>query len=182
MSQQNTKSTDSRAEDLQSRLTNLAEGGAGAINGRIQEIDREWSAGRVGKSVLAVIILIGTVLATTVNAWWLILPVVAGLFMLQYLFSHTSLLVEAMEGVGFRTRAEIEQEKFALRTLRGDFRNLPTLFDIEDKDDITRLEGEGGIVIDDDDERKVDSKDAVKEVIQAVKQEEPAAQPSVLHS
>ena len=162
------KPTADRAQELESRLTGLASGGPEAIAARLDELEYEWSAGRVAKSILAVCILLGTILTTTVNWWWIVLPVVSGLFLLQYLFAHTSLLVNAVEGLGFRTRAEIEQEKFALRTLRGDFRTLPTILEIEDAEDISRLEGEGGIVMESD-ERKVDSREAVKEVLDAVK-------------
>ncbi len=165
-----------RSADLGSRLAQLAAGGADAIKARLQEIEGEWSAGRVAKAVLSVTILIGVLLATTLNAWWTILPVVAGLLLCQYFFMKTSVLVLVTRYIGFRTRAEIEHEKFALRTIRGDFRNLPTLLDIEDTDDITRLEGEGGIVRDDD-ERKLDSRDAVKEILHAAKKEETAVHP-----
>lgn len=160
------KPMENRAQELESRLTGLASGGPEAIATRLDELEREWSAGRVAKSFLAVCILLGTILTTTVNWWWIVLPVVSGLFLLQYLFTHTSLLVNAVNGLGFRTRAEIEREKFALRTLRGDFRTLPTILEIEDAADISRLEDEGGIVIESE-ERKVDSREAVKEVLDA---------------
>ena len=70
--------------------------------------------------------------------------------------------------MGFRSGTDIDQEKFALRVLRGDFKHLPTLHEIESKDDISRLEGEGGITIDPD-ESKRDTKDVVKEVLNAAK-------------
>lgn len=159
-------SIECRESDMKDRLAQAASGGVEAINARLNEIEGEWSAGRATKSILGVCILVGTILALTVNGWWVIVPVVAGLSLFEYMFASTSMLVRLMEGFGFRTRSCIEQEKFALRTLRGDFRTLPTILDIEDADDISRLEGEGGIVVERD-ERKVDSKDAVQEVIEA---------------
>jgi hypothetical protein len=154
--------------DMECRLAQVASGGAAAIDARLEAIESEWSAGRVAKAFLALAILAGTILTASVNEWWIVLPVVAGLFLLQYLFTHDSILVRMVRGLGFRTRSVIEQEKFALRTLRGDFRTLPTILDIEDTDDISRLEGEGGLVIEDE-VRKVDSKEAVKEVLEASK-------------
>jgi len=160
--------TASRSKDLEGRLTSLANGGPHAIGVRLQELDREWSAGRAAKGILAVCILVGTILTLTVNWWWVVLPVVSGLLLLQYMFDDTSVPVQLMRRLGLRTRAEIEQEKLALRALRGDFRTLPTLYDIEDEEDISRLEGEGGIVIEAE-ERKVDCRMAVKEVLEAAK-------------
>jgi len=155
-----------RAHDLECRLMKIADSGPAAISDRLAQLDTEWSAGRVSKAVLSVVILIGTILTLTVNWWWVLLPAAAGLLLFQYVFTHTSWVSRVFQGAGFRPKCEIEQEKFALRTLRGDFRHLPTLHDIEDKDDISRLEGEGGIVVEPD-AHKVDSREAVKEVIQA---------------
>jgi hypothetical protein len=155
-----------RAHDLECRLAKIVDGGPHAISERLAALDTEWSAGRVLKAVMAVVILVGTILTLTVGGWWVILPTAVGLFLLQYLFTQKSWLIRVFEESGYRTKAEIEQEKFALRTLRGDFRHLPTLHDIEEKDDISRLEGEGGIVIEPD-AQKVDSLSAAKEVIGA---------------
>jgi hypothetical protein len=158
-------SSSQRPQDLESRMARLATDGPAAVEARLKELDSQWSAGRVAKSILAIAILIGTVLTVTVNWWWVLLPTSAGLLLMQYLFAERSLLVAFLQGLGYRSRGEIEHEKFALRTLRGDFRLLPTLYDIESVDDITRLEGEGGIVVETE-ERKVAAKDAVKEVLQ----------------
>jgi len=155
-----------RSDDMECRLAKLANAGAEAIDARLAELEGECTAGRIAKGILAVAVLVGAVLTASVDWWWIVLPAVAGLLLFQYLFARTSLIVRAIHGLGFRTRGEVEQEKFALRALRGDFRTLPTILEIEDADEITRLEGEGGLVRDDE-ERKVDSKDAVKEVLQA---------------
>jgi hypothetical protein len=155
-----------RTHDLECRLARIADGGPAAINDRLAHLDSEWSAGRVAKAVLSIVILLGTVLTLTVNWWWVVLPAVAGLFLLQYLFTSRTWLVRVMQEAGFRTKSDIEHEKFALRTLRGDFRDLPTVHDIEEKDDISRLEGEGGIVVEIE-AHKVDAMEAAREVVQA---------------
>jgi hypothetical protein len=155
-----------RIDMLEQRLACLADAGPAAINDRLNQLEREWSAGRVAKATLAVLILTGTALAVAVNWWWAILPAAAGLMLLEYLFTRTSWLTKVFREAGFRCGSEIEHEKFALKTLRGDFKHVPTVHDIEAQDDITRLEGEGGIVVEPD-AAKVDPKVAVKEVIQA---------------
>jgi len=155
----------SKQETLEQRLACLADAGPLAIEGRMAELDREWTAGRVTKAVIGVLIVIGFAL-TPVNPWLLVLPAVAGVFLLQYLFSRTSWLGLAFHAMGFRSGFEVDQEKVALKVLRGDFRELPTVLDIEKREDISRLEGEGGITVDPD-ESKVEPIDAAKVALHA---------------
>jgi len=153
---------------LETRLACLADAGPQAISDRLDQLEREWSAGRMTKATLGVLIVAGLALTAVSNPWWLILPAVGAFFLLQYLFSRTSWLGATFQEMGFRSGAEIDQEKFALRALRGDFKSLPTVHEIESKDDISRLEGEGGIAVDPE-ESKQDVRDVVKEVLQAAK-------------
>ena len=153
---------------LEARLACLADAGSQAITDRIGALDREWSAGRMTKVTIGALLVVGLALTALLNPWWLVLPAFGGLFLLQYVFSRTSWLGATYRELGFRSGSDIDQEKFALRALRGDFKNLPTLQEIESKDDISRLEGEGGIAVDPD-ETKRDPRDAVKEVLDAAK-------------
>src|SRR5262249_10907021 len=114
------------------------------------------------------VILVGLALTALAGPWWLILPAIGALFLLQYFFTRQSWLGATFHEMGYRSGAEIDHEKFALKALRGDFKNLPTVPEIENKDDISRLEGEGGIAIDPE-ESKPDTKDVVKEVLHAAK-------------
>jgi hypothetical protein len=157
-----------RAAALEQRLACLADAGPAAIDARIAELDRECSAGRMAKAALGVMIVVGSVLAAVHSSWWLVLPGVAAVFLIQYMFGRHSWMTAAFANLGYRTGTEIEHEKFALKTLRGDFKHVPTVHDIEAQDDITRLEGEGGIVVEPD-ASKVDAKVAVREVIEATK-------------
>jgi hypothetical protein len=155
-------------DSLEKRLTSLAEAGPEAITDRLDQIDCEWSAGRMTKATIGVLIAVGLVLTVAFNPWWLILPAVGGAFLLQYLFGRVSWLGATFRAMGFRAGADIDQEKLALRALRGDFRNLSTVLEIENKDDIARLEGEGGIAVDPED-AKPDTRDAVKDALDAAK-------------
>lgn len=158
----------SRLETLEQRLACLADAGPQAIDDRLAELDREWTAGRVTKATIGVGLVVGVALAALFSRWWLILPAVGGVSLLQYLFTRTSWLGKVFHEVGYRTGFEVDQEKIALKVLRGDFRHLPTVHDIESHDDISRLEGEGGITVDLQ-ESKVDPKDAAKEALEASK-------------
>jgi hypothetical protein len=153
---------------LEERLACLADAGPQAITDRLNELDKEWSAGRVTKVTIGLVIVIGLALAVVAGPWWLILPAFGALFLLQYLFSRMSWLGAMYRELGFRSGADIDQEKFALKALRGDFHLLPTVHQIENKEDISRLEGEGGIALDPEDE-KPDTKQVVKNVIEAAK-------------
>ena len=162
------KTACSKLDTLEQRLACLADAGPQAIEDRLAELDREWTAGRVTKAVIGVLITAGFVLAALLNPWWLILPALGGAFLLQYLFTRTSWLGKVFHEMGYRTGFEVDQEKMALKVLRGDFRHLPTVHDIESRDDISRLEGEGGITVDPD-ESKVDPIDAAKVAVEAAK-------------
>jgi len=157
-----------KIESLEQRLACIADAGPQAIEDRLAELEREWTAGRATKAVIGMMIVVGFALAAFVNPWWLILPTVAVFFLLQYLFDRTSWLGKAFHRVGFRTGSEVDQEKMALKVLRGDFRHLPTVHDIEKREDISRLEGEGGITVEPD-ESKVDPTDAAKVAVEAAK-------------
>src|SRR5262245_44285753 len=158
----------SKLETLEQRLACIADAGPQAIEDRMAELDREWTAGRATKATIGVLLVTGFALTALLSPWWLVMPTIGGFFLLQYLFSRTSWLGLAFREMGFRTGFEVDQEKVALKVLRGDFRHLPTVHDIESHDDISRLEGEGGIAMDSE-ETKVDPKAAAKEALEASK-------------
>jgi hypothetical protein len=159
--------TCSKLETLEQRVACLADAGPQAIADRLAELEREWTAGRMTKAVMGAIIIAGLILSA-VNPWWLILPAIGGLLLLSYLFGRTSWMGKMFHEMGYRSGFEVDQEKMALKVLRGDFRHLPTVHDIESRDDISRLEGEGGIALDPE-EAKVDAFEAAKSVVDATK-------------
>jgi hypothetical protein len=162
------KKTCSNLDTLEARLACLADAGPQAIEERLAELENEWTAGRATKATLGVVLVVGFALTALLNPWWLILPAIGGVFLLQYLFSRTSWLGKMFHEMGVRTGSEVDQEKMALKVLRGDFRQLPTVHDVESPEDISRLEGEGGITVDPD-EAKVDPASAAKSAVEAAK-------------
>ena len=153
--------------DLESRLKHLIDAGPCAINHRLDELDREWSVGRVTKVSAAVLIGLGLILALWLSPWWAILSGLTCLALLQYLVAHTSLLGKAFHRMGFRSGCEIERERLALRVLRGDFSRLPTLHDVEDRDAVSRFEDEGGPAV--EPAEKLEAHEAVKQVIEVTR-------------
>lgn len=71
--------------------------------------------------------LIGVVLGVTVSSWWLLLPGVVAAFLLQHAIQGWCPPVPLFRRLGFRTQTEIDYERYALKALRGDFRELPTV-------------------------------------------------------
>jgi hypothetical protein len=135
---------------LEERMALMAAAGTDAINDRIAVLEREWSCGRMVKVALGVAIIAGFALATF-NAYWLLLPLVAGAFLLQYLFFPQSILTDLFQAMGFRCGSTIDEERLMLRALRGDFRHLPTVHEVTDLDAVSRMEDEGGPAYEPDD-------------------------------
>ena len=129
---------------LLDRVATCATEGHDSIQNRLVELDGEWTASRMVKATLGLLIVTGFVLATVHNPYWMILPAIAGGLLLQYLFFRGGILTELYCKLGYRSGMQIDEERFALRTLRGDYRNLPTIAEVEDKESISRFEDEGG--------------------------------------
>jgi len=156
-------------ESLDAYLARLAEAGPEAIGERLEEIESEWSIGRATKAAAGILVLGSLALsATRSRRLWALVSLGAGGCLTQYFFARKSWIELLFHQCGFRTRAEIEQERLALRTLRGDFRCLPTVHDIEDPEAISRLEGEGGIAVEPE-QTKIPVQAAVKEALEAAR-------------
>lgn len=154
---------------LECRLKKVIEAGPGAIDERLAELESEWTAGRAAKASAGTFIVAGLALTLlTMNLYWLILPIVGGSLLMQYILGRKSLIGELFHAFGLRSGGEIDQEKMALRVLRGDFARLPTVHTIADRDALSRMEGEGGPAVEFEDE-KHDTEGAVKELMGAVK-------------
>jgi len=88
---------------------------------RLDELDREWDIERAIQTGAAGQILLGLALGTFVDRrWYAWSGIVAGFLLLQALHGWAP-PVPILRRLGFRTQAEIEEERDALRILRGDF-------------------------------------------------------------
>jgi hypothetical protein len=155
-------------ESLEEHVARLAEAGPAAVDERLARIEEEWSVGRTAKATAGVLAL-GAAAADWMGRRRLgaFLALAAGAALCPYLLSRKTYVGDVLGRLGFREGTEIERERIALRALRGDFRHVPTLHDVESHDDIARLEGEGGIACLPD-ERKIDPHEAAAEVLRAV--------------
>lgn len=92
-----------------------------AISERIEELDREWDIERVVESNAASLSLVGVLFGATLSKKWFILPLIVSGFLLQHAVQGWCPPVPLLRRLGVRTRLEIEQERYALKVLRGDF-------------------------------------------------------------
>jgi hypothetical protein len=94
------------------------------ITARIEELEQEWDMERVLEINAAGFSTAGLLLGTFVNKKWLILPGVVAFFLGQHAVQGWCPPLEVLRAMKFRTRKEIAKEKFALKVVRGDFKNI----------------------------------------------------------
>jgi hypothetical protein len=108
------------------RVAQCAAAGRDAIDRRLAELDREWDIERTLEANAATASLIGLTLGATVSRKWFIFPAVVAGFLLQHAVQGWCPPMPIFRRLGVRTAREIDYERYALKSLRGDFRNLPS--------------------------------------------------------
>lgn len=111
--------------DYLDRLTDYARH-PDQIEARLEELDREWDIERAIEANAATLALTGVALGVTMDRRWLVLPALVSGFLLQHALQGWCPPVPVLRRMGFRTAAEIDRERFALKALRGDFVGLTT--------------------------------------------------------
>ena len=91
---------------------------------RLRELDREWDIERTLEANAAGLVLLSTFLGFFVHKRWFTLSGIVGLFLMQHALQGWCPPLPILRRFGVRTSTEIQDEKLALRKLRGDF-NLP---------------------------------------------------------
>ena len=102
-------------------LERAAAAGRSGIEERLEVIDREWDIERAIEANASTLALIGTLLGAFVNVWFLVIPAAVTAFLLQHAVQGWCPPVPVLRRFRFRTQTEIEQERTALKLLRGDF-------------------------------------------------------------
>lgn len=94
------------------------------IDGRLRELDQEWDIERALEANASALALTGLCMGTTfAKRWYLLSAGVMG-FLLQHAVQGWCPPVGLFRRLGFRTPSEIEQERSALKALRGDFADV----------------------------------------------------------
>lgn len=100
-----------------------AAAGPEAIERRLAELDREWDIERTLEANASSLALIGLGLGSFVDRRFLALPAVVAGFLLQHALQGWCPPVPILRRLGFRTQSEIDEERYALKALRGDFKD-----------------------------------------------------------
>jgi len=88
---------------------------------RLKELDEEWDIERAIEANASALAFTGIALGATTDRRWLILPALVTAFLFQHAVQGWCPPVPILRRLGFRTAHEIEQERHALKALRGDF-------------------------------------------------------------
>lgn len=95
--------------------------GASGTSRRIAELEREWDVERTLEANASTLALTGAVLGTTINKKWFWLTGGVLGFLFQHATSGWCPPLPILRKLGVRTQGEIDQERFALKAIRGDF-------------------------------------------------------------
>jgi hypothetical protein len=91
------------------------------ISKHLHELDKKWDVERSLELNMSAIALTGIVLSAFVNKKWLLLPAVVLGFFIEHAIQGWCPPLTIFRGLKVRHRSEIDQEKYAIKALRGDF-------------------------------------------------------------
>lgn len=95
--------------------------GPHAITQRLDQLEHEWDIERAIEANAATVALVGSALGAFVNRRFFALPAIVAGFLLQHAVQGWCPPVPIFRRLGFRTQSEIDEERYALKALRGDF-------------------------------------------------------------
>jgi len=94
------------------------------ISARLTQLDDEWDIERVLQLEGAALTIAGVILGLTINKKWLTLSLAASVVLINAIAKNWNTPLPLLRKLGFRTRVEIEKEKYAPKAIRGDFKYL----------------------------------------------------------
>lgn len=109
-------------ERTRQSIERAAAGGAPAVERRLRELDAEWDIERTLEANAATLTAVGSALALLADRRFALVPLVVGSFLLQHAVQGWCPPLPAFRRLGVRTQTEIDEERAALKALRGDFR------------------------------------------------------------
>jgi hypothetical protein len=119
------------------------------VHQRLVDLSSEWGIERVIAGGSGVAILGGLLLVAGLGAAWVAVPGAFAVLLVMQAFAGWTPMVPLLRTMGFRRSCEIAHERYALKALRGDFHRVAVVTTPQDREDLSRFEGEGGAVIDD---------------------------------
>jgi hypothetical protein len=108
-------------QEIETRIYEFSGNDPVAIDERLEELDREWDVERMLQTNFALVSLCGLALSRLSPKWLLLTAGAAG-FMVQHALQGWCPPLALFRRLGIRTYNEIDRERFALKALRGDFK------------------------------------------------------------
>jgi hypothetical protein len=99
----------------------------GAASQRLKELDAEWDVERALEATASSFAVFGSAMALRGSIRWAFFPLVVAGFLLQHALQGWCPPLLVFRALGFRTRREIDDERHALKALRGDYRSADRL-------------------------------------------------------
>lgn len=147
----NTRTSDCLSQRTRDNVARYAAVSPLLLNQRLDELAGEWWAERVATAALSVAALMLLPVAYLDPGLLLVPGALVALLLLQTVFAWSPIM-PLMRLMGYRTACEIWNERYALKALRGDFQRLDTVITPQDREDLSRFEGEGGLAVEDSNE------------------------------
>jgi len=94
------------------------------IPARLAELDREWDIERALQANAAAVSLAGLALAAVLDRRFLVVPTAVAGFLMQHALQGWCPPVPLLRRLGFRTPAEICEERCGLKMLDGEYRSF----------------------------------------------------------
>src|ERR1044071_4909236 len=91
---------------------------------RLRELDEEWDIERAIQANASALSFLGVTLGITKGKRWLMLPAMVSAFLFQPASQGWSPPIAMLRRLGFRNAHEIEEERQALKAIRGDYRDV----------------------------------------------------------
>jgi hypothetical protein len=137
------------------------------LDQRLTELSCEWGLERVIAGGCGVAVLAGLLLVAGLGTAWLAVPGLFAVVLVAQAFAGWTPLVPLLRRAGFRRSCEIAHERYALKALRGDFHRVAAAKTPQDREDLSRFEGEGGAVVEYDPAPDASDPEIVNEAIRA---------------
>ena len=94
------------------------------IEERLKELDDEWDIERAIEMNASALAFAGIMAGIFYDKRWFLLPATVSAFLFQHAIQGWCPPVPVFRKLGFRTVYEIDQERYALKALRGDFKSV----------------------------------------------------------
>lgn len=120
--EQNTASTVNQRMDeaLRQSISRHLDADRQQLDRRLKELDREWNVERMIETEAPTMIGLGIALGVTHNRRWFGLSAFAASMVILHNLQGWYPMLPLFRRLGLRSQQEIEQERMALRVLRGD--------------------------------------------------------------